>query len=279
MGPAELREIEPEVAGVAGLWIPETGVVDYGSVALAFARRIENMGGEIRTGFRVLGVRQEGGRILVVGTGGDVCGRSFVNCAGLYSDRVARMCGLNPEIQIIPIRGEYYEVVPDRRHLVQAAIYPVPDPRFPFLGVHFTRSVHDVVEAGPNAVVATHREGYTRRDVSWSDISGLFGYPGFWRMSARYWRAGAAEVYRSLRKSVFVRDLQKLIPAISDSDLVPAQSGVRAQAVDRDGKLLDDFRILRDKQTVHLLNAPSPAATASISIGRTLAAEVARVLA
>lgn len=274
VGLAELKEVEPEVNGITGLWVPEAGMADFAAVALAFARRIEERGGEIRTGFRVTEVRPEGDRILVMGTGGEVYGRTLVNCAGLYSDRVARMCGVDPGVQIIPFRGEYYDVVPERRHLVRTAIYPVPDPRFPFLGVHFTRTVHGKVEAGPNAVLATHREGYSRRNVSARDVVSLLGYGGFWRMAAKHWRSGADEMKRSLRKSIFVRDLQKLIPAIRPEDVVPGKSGVRAQAVAPDGKLLDDFHIMAGNRSVHLLNAPSPAATSSINIGRTLASHV-----
>lgn len=274
LGLSELREVEPEVNGITGLWVPEAGMADFGAVALAFGRRITQDGGEIRTGFRVTHVHPGSDRILVEGSGGEVYGRMLVNCAGLQSDRVARMCGVDPGVQIVPFRGEYYDVVPERSHLVRTAVYPVPDPRFPFLGVHFTRTVHGKVEAGPNAVLATHREGYSAGQLSGRDVASLLSFGGFWRMARRHWRSGAVELNRSLRKAIFLRDLQKLIPAIRSEDIVRGKSGVRAQAVARDGSLLDDFHFVLGRRSVHLLNAPSPAATSSINIGRTLADQV-----
>jgi L-2-hydroxyglutarate oxidase len=202
--------------------------------------------------------------------------RFLINCAGLYSDRVARLCGVEPGITIMPFRGEYYELVPARHHLVRNLIYPVPDPRFPFLGVHFTRMIGGGVEAGPNAVPAFKREGYHRTSFSLGDTARLAVYPGFWRMALRHWRMGIGEMYRSISTRAFVAALQRLVPELSSSDVRPGGAGVRAQALAPDGQLLDDFRIVEADRMVHVLNAPSPAATASISIGRTIARTAAK---
>jgi L-2-hydroxyglutarate oxidase len=272
LGPQELREREPHVAGVAGLLVPETGIVDYTQVAQSYARLVAQAGGAVQTGSRVgRVVGQACGFVLQTSTGEIGC-RSLINCAGLQSDRVARLCGLDPGLQIVPFRGEYYKLTPARQGLVRQLIYPVPDPAFPFLGVHFTRMIHGGVEAGPNAVLALKREGYRLTSVSVRDVLGMATFAGFWRMARRYWRTGAGEFYRSLSKGAFVRALQKLMPEIQAADLEPGGAGVRAQAVDRDGRLVDDFRILQGERMIHVLNAPSPAATASISIGRTIAA-------
>jgi len=273
---AELRDIEPEVAGVAGLVVGETGVVDFGKVAAAYARKIEQQGGEIRTGARVLGVRENGtgGRAVVETSAGAWETALLVNCCGLQADRVARLAGVDPGVLIIPFRGEYYELARTRSNLVRNLIYPVPDPRLPFLGVHFTRGLDDRVHLGPNAVLAFKRTGYRRSDFAARDVLELLAFPGFWRMAARYWRAGAVELGRSFSTALFVRALQRLVPAVSPADVVPAGSGVRAQAVDRTGRLLDDFHIVEGKRSIHVLNAPSPAATASLSIGRYLAGQI-----
>ncbi len=211
--------------------------------------------------------------------GGAVEARALINCAGLQSDRVARLCGVEPGVQIVPFRGEYYELVPERQHLVRNLVYPVPDPRFPFLGVHFTRMIHGGVEAGPNAVLAFRREGYTRTSFSPKDALDLFSFPGFWRMGAKYWRMGFGEMYRSFSKRAFVASLRELLPALRDEDVHPSGAGVRAQALDPRGVLLDDFHIVEAERMIHVLNAPSPAATASISIGRSVAAMAARSFA
>ena len=274
LGREELRELEPEVAGLAGLWVPETGVVDFAKVAAAFARRAQAGGAEIRTGARVVGAHQDGSTLVVATTAGDVRASLLVTCAGLQADRLARVCGVDPGLMIIPFRGEYYELLPERRGLVRHPIYPVPDPRLPFLGVHFTRTIDDHVHAGPNAVLALKREGYRRTDVSAGDVAAMMSFVGFWRMAARYWRTGFAELERSLSKRAFVRALQRLVPNLREEDVVPGGSGVRAQAVDRSGKLLDDFYVLEDRRAIHVLNAPSPAATASIEIGRHIARRV-----
>jgi L-2-hydroxyglutarate oxidase len=274
----EIAGIEPHAAGIAGLHVPETSIVSYPEVARAYARRVEAGDGQVLTGARVTGVRRDGPGLVVETARGTVACAFLVNCAGLQSDRVARLCGAETGVRIVPFRGEYYDLVPERRSLVRGLIYPVPDPRFPFLGVHLTRRVDGSVEAGPNAVLALKREGYRWRDVSARDMAATASWPGVWRMAARFWRIGAYEVRRSLFKAVFVRDLQTLVPEIGPADVHRAGSGVRAQALDRQGELLDDFRIARSARAIHVLNAPSPGATASISIGERIAAMAAEGL-
>jgi (S)-2-hydroxyglutarate dehydrogenase len=274
----EIAGIEPHAAGIAGLHVPETSIVSYPEVARAYARRVESGGGRVLTGARVTGVRRDGPGLVVETARGTVACGLLVNCAGLQSDRVARLCGAETGVRIVPFRGEYYDLVPERRSLVRGLIYPVPDPRFPFLGVHLTRRVDGSVEAGPNAVLALKREGYRWRDVSPRDVAATASWPGVWRMAARFWRIGAYEVRRSLFKALFVRDLQTLVPEIRPADVHRAGSGVRAQALDRQGGLLDDFRIARSERAIHVLNAPSPGATASISIGERIAAMAAEGL-
>jgi len=282
LGAEEIREVEPHAAGIAALYVAETGIVDYPAVARAYGRRVEAAGGRVLTGARVTAVRRDGGGLgglggLIVETArGAVACRLLVNCAGLQADRVARLCGAAVDVRIIPFRGEYYELA--REQLVRALIYPVPDPRFPFLGVHLTRRVHGGIEAGPNAVLALRREGYRWRDVSPRDIASTLGWPGFWPLAARFWRTGAYEVWRSLVKAAFVRDLQRLVPEIRGADLHRAGAGVRAQALDRQGRLVDDFCIVETERAIHVLNAPSPAATASLAIGRRIAAAAAAAL-
>jgi (S)-2-hydroxyglutarate dehydrogenase len=272
----ELKEHEPAVTGVAGLFVPQTGIVDYTAVTQAFARIVTDADGEVRTSARVSHVERRNGSLVLETAQGPVEARALINCAGLQSDRVARLCGVDPGVQIVPFRGEYYEVVPERQALVRNLIYPVPDPRFPFLGVHFTRMIAGGVEAGPNAVLAFKREGYTRTSVSLRDSFEMLTYPGFWRMAAKYWRMAVSEWHRSFSKRAFVKALQGLIPDLRDADVHPSGAGVRAQALDRKGVLLDDFRIVESDRMVHVLNAPSPAATASISIGEAIAGMASR---
>ena len=267
----EMREIEPHVAGVAGLRVPETGIVDYRQVAQVYAAKVTDSGGSIRTATRFVGCRRDVNAVIVETTAGELQAKLLVNCAGLYSDRVARLCGIDPGVQIVPFRGEYYELAPSAQHLCKHLIYPVPDPRLPFLGVHFTRMIGGGVECGPNAVLALRREGYRLRDISLRDLWELARYRGFWKMSRKFWRTGIGEMYRSFSKRAFWRALQKLIPEVQYDDLIPAGAGVRAQAVEPSGKLVDDFFIRQAARMIHVLNAPSPAATASISIGRTIA--------
>ena len=278
VGPEEIQEIEPHAAGIAALHVPETGIADYPAVARAMARRIEARGGRVATGARVQAVRRDGAVLVVETARGVFAASLLINCAGLQADRVARLCGADPGMSILPFRGEYYQLTPERRSLVRGLIYPVPDPRFPFLGVHLTLMVNGGVEAGPNAVLAMKREGYRWRDVSLRDAAGIAAWPGFWRLAARFWRTGAYEVRRSLLKSVFVRDLQRLVPELRPEDLHRAGSGVRAQAVDSKGRLVDDFHIVPGERAIHVLNAPSPAATASIRIGEEIAAMAVEAL-
>jgi L-2-hydroxyglutarate oxidase len=267
----EVSELEPHAAGVAGLHVPETGVVDYRRVVDAMARRVRQRGGDITTGARVLAVLRRGPDLVLETSAGDVRTRALVNCAGLQSDRIARLCGVEPGVKIVPFRGEYYTLTPEARELVRSLIYPVPDPNLPFLGVHFTRRIGGEVEAGPNAVLAFKREGYTRTSFSSRDLGEVLGYPGFWRLVRHYWKSGTGEMWRSLSKRAFVRGLRQLIPAVQARDLAPGGSGVRAQALDRAGQLVDDFLLREAPGMIHVLNAPSPAATASISIGETIA--------
>ena len=268
----EIREIEPHVNGIDGLWVPQTGIVDYLDVSKAYARKITELGGEIKTSTRVIGFKNNHDTIQLQTNSGDIETRNLINCAGLRSDKIARLCGVNPGLQIIPFRGEYYEVVSQKEHLVKNLIYPVPDVRFPFLGVHFTRMIHGGVEAGPNAVLAFKREGYRKSDIFIPDIATFGTYIGFWRMAFKYWKMSISETYRSYSKKAFVKALQRLIPELQMQDVHPAGSGVRAQALSPDGKLLDDFSIIEKTNQIHVLNAPSPAATASLSIGETIAA-------
>jgi L-2-hydroxyglutarate oxidase len=272
-GPA-LREYEPEVAGVGGLWIEDTGVVSYRAVAEAIGRRLERAGSGVRTGSRATAIRRETAGFVVETVSGPTAVRSLVSCAGLEADRVARLAGVAPEISIVPFRGEYYQLRPERAHLVRGLIYPVPDPALPFLGVHLTRGADDVVECGPNAVLATKRAGYRWRDVSLSDLAEWAAFPGFWRMAARHWRTGIREIARSLSPERFARSLRRMIPAIGREDLVRSGAGVRAQAIARDGSLVNDFVWTEAPRELHVLNAPSPAATASLAIGRTVAARL-----
>jgi L-2-hydroxyglutarate oxidase len=268
---AQLREFEPQVAGIAGLHVPQTGIVDYVAVTEAYAGVVRRRGGEIRTSSRVVSIRRTPDGFRLGTSRGEVQSRFVVNCAGLQCDRIARLAGSDPQVRIVPFRGEYYELAEARRSLVRNLIYPVPDPAFPFLGVHFTRMINGKVEAGPNAVLAFKREGYHRLSFSLHDTLETFGYGGFWWLASRYWLTGLQEYYRSFSKSAFVRDLQRLIPTLREEDVVRGGAGVRAQAVDPTGKLLDDFRIVEGEGMIHVLNAPSPAATASIAIGRTVA--------
>jgi (S)-2-hydroxyglutarate dehydrogenase len=264
----QFREIEPFCDGVRALQVPSTGIVDYTAVAQKYAELIQQAGGEIVLGARVVGLRDDGDSAIVETTAGSFDARYVINCAGLYSDAITRMAGVQTNLQIIPFRGEYYEVRPDRRYLIHNLIYPVPDPRFPFLGVHFTRRVNGSVEAGPNALLAFRREGYTGTDPELSEAFEMMRFPGFWKMAKKYWQKGLAEQYRSWIKSAFAKALQRMVPELRESDLAPGGSGVRAQAVDANGNLLDDFYFVHNGRMIHVCNVPSPAATASLEIGR-----------
>lgn len=266
-----VKEHEPHVAGIAGLYVPQTGIVDYIEVTNAYAQVVRENGGAVRTGCLVSGVERQGQDFRLSTSQGTFSCRTLINCAGLQCDRLARLCGIDPQVQIIPFRGEYYLVAAQQQQLVRNLIYPVPDPAFPFLGVHFTRMIHGGVEAGPNAVLALRREGYSRFSFSLPDLYETLTYPGFYALARRFWRVGAMEYHRSYSKARFVRDLRRLIPALKSSDVHRGGAGVRAQAVDAQGKLLDDFHIIHADGMIHVLNAPSPAATASLSIGNTIA--------
>ncbi len=276
IGPEQIAEREPHVKGVDGLFVPQTGIIDYRQVTEKYGELIEQNGGEIRLKSRVLGVSQQSDRVVLETETGEVQAKNIINCAGLQSDRVARMCGVDPGLQIVPFRGEYYELVPEKHHLCRTLIYPVPDPRFPFLGVHFTRMIHGGVEAGPNAVLAFEREGYKHSDINLGDVFTYATYGGFWKMALKYWPMAIGEFHRSFFKGAFVRALQELIPEITEADVVRGGAGVRAQALEPDGSLSDDFRIKEAERQFHVLNAPSPAATASLAIGRELAERAAR---
>ncbi len=266
ISPEELREIEPHCRGVAALHSASTGIVSFRAVAEAMASSIEKAGGHVRTRARVLGFRRESGAVRIHTEAGDLLAKRVVTASGLHADRVAALCGASASARIVPFRGEYYRLRRERRGLVRGLIYPVPDPRFPFLGVHFTRVIDGEVEAGPNAVLALAREGYRKTDVSLPDLWEMARFPGLYRMARKHWRTGLGEYYRSLSKRAFTRRLSRLVPGISDDDLEPGGSGVRAMALDRDGTLVDDFRIVEDGAFVHVLSAPSPAATSALAI-------------
>jgi L-2-hydroxyglutarate oxidase len=267
----QLGEYEPYAAGIEALFVPVTGIVDYVQVTEKYGEIVQNSGGEIHTSTRVTGFKSEPNGIILETNKGEVRCRYLISCGGLQSDRIARMAGVDPRVRITPFRGEYYEIIPERRHLVKNLIYPVPDPAFPFLGVHFTRLIRGSIEAGPNAVLAFKREGYTKSSFSVRDASEILFYRGFWILAFKYWKTGLGEVFRSWSKGAFVKALRKLMPELRKEDLRPAGAGVRAQALEPTGSLVDDFRIIHADRMIHVLNAPSPAATASMSIGETIA--------
>jgi (S)-2-hydroxyglutarate dehydrogenase len=272
--PEQAREFEPNVSCVAAIRVASTGIVDYAQVTGCLAELVEKAGGTVRLGARVTALRPDGGAVVVATTIGAFRADYLINCAGLQADRVARMAGLNPPARIVPFRGEYYELREDRRHLVQGLIYPVPDPQFPFLGVHLTRMIDGSVHAGPNAVLAMAREGYSWGRIKARDVAEVVSYPGLWRLARRNLRYGLTEVRRSLSKRRFADSLARLVPAITGEDIVPAGAGVRAQAIARDGSLVDDFLIVRARRQVHVLNAPSPAATSSLEIAKHIVAQL-----
>ena len=266
--PDEIHELEPYATGIRGIHVPGTGIVDYGKVAEQYAKLILLGGGTIHLSHEVIALRPSGNTTVIETTGNPIEAQLVINCAGLHSDRVSRMAKAKLGLTIVPFRGEYYELIPERRHYVRGLIYPVPDPRFPFLGVHFTKRIDGGVEAGPNAVLALKREGYTKSSFRASDVLEYAAFPGFWIMAAKYWTVSLGEYYRSFSKSAFLRSLQRLVPEVSKYDLVQGGSGVRAQALARDGKLIDDFHFAFTKGVLHVCNVPSPAATASLAIAR-----------
>lgn len=275
LDPAGAREHEPHVACVAALRVDSTGIVDYAQVCRVLAELVVKAGGAVRLGVAVTGIRRDAVGAVVRTTAGELRADYLVNCAGLHSDRVARLAGVTPPARIVPFRGEYYELVPRRRDLVRGLIYPVPDPRFPFLGVHLTRMIDGSVHAGPNAVLALAREGYSWGRVRLRDIGEVAAYPGLWRLARQHLRYGVTEVRRSLSKRLFTASLARLVPEITAADLVDSGSGVRAQAIAPDGSLVDDFLIVRAPGQVHVLNAPSPAATSSLEIARHIVSQLA----
>jgi len=274
LSPSELNEREPHVKGIDGLFVPQTGIVDYVQVTEKIAELFIARGGVIKLATPIKRIRHDDDGYLLSSGQDSFRAGALVNCAGLHADRVACLAGLHPPVQIVPFRGEYYQLKKESRRLVRHLIYPVPNPQMPFLGVHFTRMIDDRVEAGPNAVLAMQREGYRRSDISFPDLISALAFTGFWKMSARFWRLGLEEYGRSFSKNRFLKSLQRLIPELQSNDLVPGGSGVRAQAVDHQGRLLDDFHIIKEGCMIHVLNAPSPAATASLSIGEQIADQV-----
>lgn len=275
IGPERLREIEPHCTGIAAVHVPEAGIVDYAQVARRLAEIIGERGSRVVTSARATAIRRDAGQAIVETMAGEFAAEQVINCAGLYSDRVTRLSGVRPSTRILPFRGEFYKLKPDAHHLVRALIYPCADPNFPFLGVHFTRLIHGGFECGPNAVLAWAREGYRHTDVNLRDMWEWLTYSGFWRMAARHWRMGCEEMWRSFSKPAFVRALQRLIPEIRSEQLDWAPAGVRAQAVSRAGDIIDDFIIDETDRVVNVANAPSPAATAALNVGRLIVERVA----
>ena len=271
IGPERLEEIEPNARGIKALHLPKTAVVDYSLVALSFAKDFQKCGGEILTETRVSKILSYSDELVIEANGHDIKTKFLINCAGLHADAIGRMMKTESDVRIFPFRGDYYVLKPDRRSLVKGLIYPVPNPRYPFLGVHFTRGIDGDVEAGPNAVLSWAREGYNKMSFNMKDALEMISFRGFWPMFSKTWKLGLVELRRSLLKNVFVRDLQKLLPEISSEDLLPGGSGIRAQAVDNRGQLLDDFVIHEQDKAIHVVNAPSPGATASLAIGSHIA--------
>lgn len=271
IGSERLKELEPHAAGIQAIHVPEAGIVDFRAVCRKLAQLVTAQGGEVRCNSRATAVRQDGAEITVEATSGAVTAEYLVTCCGLQSDRVAALTGIQPEAKIVPFRGEYYELKHGAEHLCRNLIYPVPNPSFPFLGVHFTRMIQGGVECGPNAVLAFAREGYRKSDINWADLSETLAFPGFRKMALKYWRIGAGEMWRSWSKAAFVKALSHLVPEIKSEQLVPARAGVRAMALAPSGEIVDDFVIQSTGRIVNVLNAPSPAATAGLAIGEYIA--------
>ena len=274
IAPEEVREIEPHVNCIAGVRVFSTGIADYKQVCQKYAELVQAQGGDLRLNTKVENIRSTTSEHVLETTQGKFAARFLINCAGLHSDRIAKMGGADPQAKIVPFRGEYYELVPERRNLVKTLIYPVPNPAFPFLGVHFTKMIDGSVHAGPNAVLSLKREGYKKTDFDLKDFAEVMTFPGFWKLAAKHADEGMKEVIRSFSKAAFVRSLQRLIPEVQSEDLIPTHAGVRAQALMNDGKLVDDFLIIPGVNAVHVCNAPSPAATSSLEIGKAVAGQV-----
>ena len=270
----QVKEYEPYVNCLAGIRVHSTGIADYKKVAQKYAELIEQQGGDLRLNTRVLKIKSTAQGQVVETNQGDFSARFVVNCAGLQSDRVAKLGGVDPQAKIVPFRGEYYELTPEKRYLVKGLIYPVPNPDFPFLGVHFTRMIDGTVHAGPNAVLSLKREGYKKTDFDLRDFAEVMAFPGFWKLAAKHYDEGFKEIVRSFSKAAFVHSLQRLIPDVQMDDVIPTHAGVRAQALMDDGKLVDDFLIIPGDRSIHVCNAPSPAATSSLEIGKAVAAQI-----
>jgi L-2-hydroxyglutarate oxidase len=277
--PQEVNEIEPHVRCLAGIRVPTTGITDYRQVSQKYLELFLESGGEAKFGSEVQQITDRGRTHLIETTAGEYEARFLVSCAGLHSDRITRLAGGEPGVKIVPFRGEYYELIPNKRHLVKTLIYPVPNPDFPFLGVHFTRMIGGSVHAGPNAVLAFKREGYKKTDFNLRDFCETVSFGGFWKLVRKNFGEGIKEIYRSLSKAAFVHSLQQLIPEIESADLVPCKAGVRAQAVLNDGNLVDDFLMIRRHNALHVCNAPSPAATASLEIAKAIVAQISETAA
>jgi (S)-2-hydroxyglutarate dehydrogenase len=278
ISPREVAEIEPHVRSVEGIWVPQTGIIDYKAVTLKYKELFEKNGGTMLFGNKVENIIVNDNETTVVTDKQDIKTKIIVNCAGLYSDKIAKMTMPEVDVKIVPFRGEYYELIPEKEYLVKNLIYPVPNPDFPFLGVHYTRMVNGGIEAGPNAVLAFRREGYKRSDFLFSEFMETMGYSGFRKVALKYWKDGMGEIYRSYYKTAFVKALQHLIPEVGYNDLKPGGAGVRAQAIDSKGNLCDDFLIFETKNVINVCNAPSPAATASLAIGEAICEKVAQHL-
>lgn len=272
--PEEVQEIEPHVRCLAGIRVPTTGIVNYRQVCQKYAELIQTQGGELFLSTKVEKIVPTAGGLVLETNQGSFETKFTINCAGLQSDRITKLSGINPQSKIIPFRGEYYELKPEKRYLVKHLIYPVPNPAFPFLGVHFTRMIDGTIHAGPNAVLSFKREGYKKTDFDLKDFIEIITYPALWKLAAKYYEEGIQEIIRSFSKAVFVRSLQNLIPEVQPEDVIPTHAGVRAQALMNDGALVDDFLIVKGQNIINVCNAPSPAATASIEIGKAIAAEI-----
>lgn len=274
ISPEEVREIEPHVSCVGAIRVFSTGIVNYKQVCLKYAELINNQGGDLRLNTKVMEISRSGTNHILETNQGSFETKFVINCAGLHSDRIAKLGKANPEAKIVPFRGEYYELTPEKRYLVKTLIYPVPNPEFPFLGVHFTRMIDNSVHAGPNAVLSLKREGYKKTDFDLKDFAEVITYPGFWKLAAKHADEGMKEIIRSFSKAAFVKSLQKLIPEVQAKDLVPTHAGVRAQALMNNGSLVDDFLIIQGENSVHVCNAPSPAATSSLEIGKAVVNQI-----
>ncbi|MFO5494210.1 MAG: L-2-hydroxyglutarate oxidase, partial [Cuspidothrix sp.] len=274
ISPEEVKEIEPHVSCVGGIRVFNTGIVNYKQVCLKYAELIRKQGGDLRLNTQVLQIRRSGQNHILKTNNGSFETRFVINCAGLHSDRIAKLGKANPGAKIVPFRGEYYELTPEKRYLVKTLIYPVPNPDFPFLGVHFTRMIDNSVHAGPNAVLSLKREGYKKTDFDLRDFAEVITYPGFWKLAAKHADEGIQEIIRSFSKAAFVKSLQTLIPEVKAEDVIPTHAGVRAQALMNNGSLVDDFLIIEGENSIHVCNAPSPAATSSLEIGKAIVEKI-----